>query len=81
MWAVVILHKANSLFGAVKWIKKAEIYKRKYSWYGIGFDMNGTFSVTTGRFGKSIVIFGVHMSSSEHVDNKKKYISILGKGL
>ena len=32
------------------------------------------------RFGKN-VIFGADMSSSVHIDNKKKDISILGKGL
>ena len=29
------------------------------------------------RFGKNVAILGVDMSSSAHVDNKKKYISIL----
>ena len=32
------------------------------------------------RFGKN-VIFGADMSSSVHIDNKKKDISILDKGL
>ena len=36
---------------------------------GSGFDKNGT------------IIFGEDVSSSEHIDNKKKYILILGKGL
>ena len=31
-------------------------------------------------YGKNFVIFGVDMSSSVHVDNKKKDILILGKG-
>ena len=30
--------------------------------------------------GKNVIIFGVDMSSSVHIDNKKKHILILGKG-
>ena len=33
-----------------------------------------------GGFGQNVIIFGVDMSSSVHVDNKKKDILILGKG-
>ena len=40
-----------------------------------------SFLLSSGsRFGKN-VIFGVDMSSSVHIDNKKKDISILDKGL
>lgn len=46
------------------------------------FDVRGTFSLSNGsRFGKNVVIFGVDMSSSSHIDNKKKDIIILWKGL
>ena len=31
-------------------------------------------------FGENVIIFGVDMSSSVHVDNKKKDILILGEG-
>ena len=31
-------------------------------------------------FGQNVLVFGVNMSSSVHIDNKKKYISVLGKG-
>ena len=34
----------------------------------------------SGRFGRNIVIFGVDMNSSVHVNNKEKDILILGKG-
>ena len=61
----------NSLFGGVKLVKNADIGKYKYSGYGIGFDRRGTFSVANG-FAKNVIIFGVDMSSSVHVDNKKK---------
>ena len=50
----------------------------KYSWYGFGFDMKGTFSFPSGGFGENIIIFGVDMSSSVYVDNKKKDILNLG---
>ena len=50
----------------------------KYSGYGIIFDRKGEFSVGNG-FGRNCIIFGVDMSSSVLVDNKKKYILILVK--
>ena len=34
----------------------------------------------SGRFGRNVIIFGVDMNSSVHVDNKGKDILILGKG-
>ena len=34
----------------------------------------------SGGFGQNIIILGVDMSSSMHVDNKKKYILILVLG-
>ena len=69
----------NSLFGAIKFVKNAYIDKYKFCGYGIGFDMKGSFSFPTGGFGKNAIIFGVDMSSSVHVDNKKKDILILGE--
>ena len=36
--------------------------------------------LTSERFGRNVVIFGVDMNSSVHVDNKGKDISILEKG-
>ena len=46
--------------------------KYGYSGYGIGFDKRSSFSFPTGEFGQNILIFGVDMSSSPHIDNKKK---------
>ena len=40
--------------------------------YGIGFDRRGSFSFPGGGFGQNILIFGVDMSFSAHIDNKKK---------
>ena len=59
--------------------KNVDTDKYKYSRYGIGFDRKGKFSVGTG-FGRNCIIFGIDMSSSVHVDNKKRYIWILGEG-
>ena len=38
------------------------------------------FTHPTGSFGNTAIIFGVDMSSSVYIDNKGKYILILGKG-
>ena len=53
--------------------------KYKYSGYGIGFDRKGFFSHHSGGTGKNVIAFGVDMSSSTKIDNRKKDI-ILGKG-
>ena len=67
------------MFGAVSLTKINDIDEYKYSAYGIGFHRKGKFSVGNG-FGRNCIIFGVDMSSFVHVDNKKKYILILGEG-
>ena len=59
--------------------KNADIDKYGYSGYGIGFDRRSSFSFPGGGFGQNVIIFGVDMSSSAHIDNKKD-ILILGKG-
>ena len=48
--------------------------------YGTGFDRKSSFSFPGGGFGQNVIIFGVDMRSSAHVDNSKKDILILGKG-
>ena len=65
----------NCLFGAVTLTKNADIDKYGYSGYGIGFDRRGSFSFPGGGFGTNVVIFGVDMSSSIHVDNKKGHFN------
>ena len=39
-----------------------------------------TFSLPDGSVGKTVIIFGVDMSSFVHIDIKGKDILILGKG-
>ena len=70
----------NCLFGAVSLTKNADIDKYKYSGYGIGFDRHGSFSFPGTGLGRNVIIFGVDMSSSTKIDNRKKDILILGKG-
>ena len=68
------------LFGAVTLTKTADMDKYEYPGYGIGFDRRSSFSFPGGGFGKNVLIFGADMSSSTHIDNKKKDILVLGKG-
>ena len=62
----------NCLFGAVTLTKNADIDKYGYSGYEIGFDRRSNFSFPGGGFGQNVLIFGADMSSSAHIDNKKK---------
>ena len=59
----------NCLFGVVTVTKNADIDKYEYSGYGIAFDKRGIFSFPDGQ---NVLIFGVDMSFSAHIDNKKK---------
>ena len=61
----------NCLFGAVTLTKNADIDKYGYSGYGIGFDRRESFSFLVGGYGQNVLIFGVDMSFSAHIDNKK----------
>ena len=70
----------NCLFGAVTLTKNADIDKYGYSGYGIGFDRKSSFSFPGSGFGQNVLIFGADMSSSAHIDNKKKDILVLRKG-
>ena len=70
----------NCLIGAVTLTKNADIDKYGYSGYRIGFDRRSSFSFSGGGFGQNVLIFGADMSSSAHIDNKKKDILVLGNG-
>ena len=69
----------DCLFGAVILPKNADIDKYGYSGYGIGFDRRSSFSFPGVGFGQNVLSFGLDMSSSAHIDNKKKDILVLGK--
>ena len=61
------------MFGAVKLTNHPDINQYKYSGYCIGI-----FSYGKGS-GINVIVFGVDMSSSPHIGNKKKDILIPGK--
>ena len=62
----------NCLFGAVTLAKNADIDKYGYFGYGIGFDGRRTFLFPGGKFGQTLLILAIDMSTSGHIDNKKK---------
>ena len=68
------------LFGAVTLTKNTDIDKYGYFDCGIGFDRRASFTFPGGGFGQNVLTFGVDMSSSAHIDNKKKHVLVLGKG-
>ena len=39
-----------------------------------------SFSFPSGGFGQNVLILEADMSSSTHIDNKRKYILVFGKG-
>ena len=61
----------NCLFGGAKLAKNADPDKYVYTDYNIGLDSCSKFSLPDCSVGKNAIIFGVHMSSSVHIDNKK----------
>ena len=67
----------NCSFGAINLIKSNDPDKRRFSSYGIGFDVRSHFSWSEGSWGKNVVIFGADMSPYVHVDYKKN-ILVLG---
>ena len=62
----------NCFFGAVILTKNADIDEYGYSGYGIGFGRRLSFSFPGGGCGQNVLVFGADMSSSAHIDDKKK---------
>ena len=69
----------NCLLRAVTLTRNADIDKYGYSGYEIGFDRRSSFSFPGGGFGQIWSIYGADMSSSAHINDKKKDILVLGK--
>ena len=65
----------NPLFGTIKLTENVDLDKYSYCAYGISVDICGTFSLLNSSFGKNVIIFSADLSSSVHVDNKKKYLN------
>ena len=70
---------AADVVAAVSITKNADIDKNKYPRYGIGFDRSSVYFLPDRSFDRNVVIFGVDMNSSVHVDNKGRDILTLGK--
>ena len=67
------------LFGPARITKNADPDKYKHSGYGIGFDSRSEFSSPDGSMGKNVIIFGVDLTSSMHMGNKKNIFKFLVK--
>ena len=67
------------MFGEVELTKHPDIDEHKYSGYGIAFNKTIFFSLGN-KIGWNVITFGLDMSSSPHIDNKKKDLLIIGKG-
>ena len=70
------------MFGNDKITKNADPDKYSYSGCGAEFDSRSffsIFSIPNFDWGKNVIMFGVDISSYEHIDNKNKNILILGK--
>ena len=59
------------MFGAVTLTKNADVDKYGYCSYGIGFDGRGSSSFPSDGYYQNVLIFGVDMTFSAHIDNKK----------
>ena len=75
------LRLGTFLFGDVKLPKNANYGKYKYSGYGIQFDARGIFLLSNNlsEFGNHEIEFGAVMSSSMHVEKRKKIYQFLVK--
>ena len=70
----------NSLIGAVKLTKNADLDMYSYSGYGIRLDACGFFSLSDGSaIGANLMIFKVDNYYAVHADNRKKDIFILSE--
>ena len=66
---------------AVTLTKNEDLDKYGYSVYRNGFDRRSSFSFPGGGFGQHVLTFGADMNSCAQINNKKKDILVLRKGL
>ena len=69
----------NCLSGSVNLAKDPNSDKYPYWGYENAFDSRSEFSLPDGSMGKNVIIFWVKRNSHVHIDNKGKYIVILGE--
>ena len=62
----------------VKIVKNADPYQFVFNGCGIRFNLRSELSLSDVSVGKNAIIFGIDMSSSVDIDDKKKDILILG---
>ena len=62
----------NCLFRASSLTENADIDRYRYSGYGIEFDRYESFSFPCTGLGRNVITFGVDMSLSTKIDNRKK---------
>ena len=67
-------------FGSVRLTKKVDLDKYKYSGYVIALHSRSEFAFKDRSLRKSVILFGIDMSSSVHIDNINKDIFIVGEG-
>ena len=68
------------LFGSGKLAKNADPDRYVCSGYGLGFDPPLKFSLPNLSVSKNVIIFGIDLSSSVHIDSKEKDILTLAIG-
>ena len=68
----------DAVFGAVEITKNADTSKYAYKGHGICFDERGNFSKGNINNGRNVLIFGVHVSSLVHANNKANNIYVMG---
>ena len=66
----------NALFGSMQITKNANTSKYEYK----GYDEVGTFTIGNITNGRNVLIFGVHVSSLTHANNKANNIFVMGDG-
>ena len=71
----------NFLFSAIKLTKHIGVGQYKYFGYGIEFDRKGFSHTLLEELSKNVIIFGVDMSSTTKIGNRKKDIFFFNKGL
>ena len=67
------------MFGATNIVKNIDKEKYVYSDYGIAFVEKSEWNFGN-EYTRNVIIFGVHNSSSSHVDNLKNTFLVLGEG-
>ena len=68
------------LSGSAKLTKNCDLDKHKYNGYDIRFDSRSELLFADGSYEKNVINFGADMSSSVHVNNKRKDILVICEG-